>query len=121
MTEERTSRVPGEQLSEILAQSSQQISALAGELSASYEKEIGFLNGMMWRDRELARLRAQAAEDSEAIRELKELRDRQLKKIWWLEGELNRQKSAAAEAEKLKRSRLGRVQRRYWRLRSRRG
>lgn len=123
-----TSEMPGERIQGILTDKSRQISVLAGELSASYEKEIRFLTGMMRRDRQLAGYQARAAEDAETIQELKELRGRHLKKIWWLESELNRQKDSAREAQQLRerltalqRSPFGRLQRRYWKLRSRKG
>ncbi|NKE09768.1 MULTISPECIES: hypothetical protein [Kocuria] len=111
-----------QQLREVLRTQSHDVSSLAGELASSYEKEIGFLSGLMSRDQEIKKLKAK----NKAYRQK---HDPQQKKIWWLESELNRHKDAlAAEREKneyltkrlaaLQASPLGKAQRAYWSLRS---
>ncbi|MDO5617798.1 hypothetical protein [Kocuria sp.] len=112
-----------EELRNVLRTQAHDISGLAGELASSYEKEAGFLNGLMRRDEQIKKLKAKN-------KARKKERDTHLKKIWWLESELNKSK-AALEAERqdsrglrqrlatLQSSPLGKVQRAYWNLRSR--
>lgn len=111
------------QLREVLRSQAHDVSSLAGELAKSYEKEVGFLNGMIRRDEEIKKFKSKN-------KTLRENHESQQKKIWWLESELNRTKDALAAEQEVNRglrrrlstlqaSPLGKVQRAYWNLRSR--
>lgn len=84
-----------------LIEQSATIAKLSAELVASYEKELAFFGALESRDRAM-----------------KDLDNSRLKKIWWLEAELrkerDRSRQLTADLEKLKGTRMVKWQRKLW-------
>lgn len=101
----------GDVVSELLVEQAREIHSLSKELAKSYEKELTFFKNLESRDKEL-----------------KALEKKMTKKIWWLESErrqlleqttrlTNQVKKLSAEQDRLRNSKLGKVQRQVWRAR----
>ena len=100
-----------EVVSELLVNQAREIHALSKELAKSYEKELTFFKNLESRDKQL-----------------KALEKKLTKKIWWLESErrelmektallTERVESVTADRDRIRNSRLGKVQRQIWRAR----
>lgn len=100
-----------EVVSELLVNQAREIHALSKELAKSYEKELTFFKNLESRDKQL-----------------KALEKKLTKKIWWLESErrelmektallTERVEAVTADRDRIRNSRLGKVQRQIWRAR----